>query len=89
MLVLTPINAHNLNSKSIVLAADDIIEVELGTRRYQRDETAGISCDGDICETLLVGDRLRIMRSTDVVKICKLSSRSFLEILRNKMGTYT
>lgn len=88
MLVLTPINAHNLNSKSIVLAADDIIEIELGTRRYQGDETAGISCDGDICETLFVGDRLRIVRSTDVVKICKLSSRSFLEILRNKMGTY-
>lgn len=88
MLVLTPINAHNLNSKSIVLAADDIIEIELGTRRYQEDETAGISCDGDICETLFVGDRLRIVRSTDVVKICKLSSRSFLEILRNKMGTY-
>lgn len=89
MLVLTPINAHNLNSRSIVLAADDLIEVELGTRRYQKDETAGISCDGDIGENLFVGDRLRIMRSANVVKICKLSSKSFLEILRNKMGSYT
>uniref|UniRef100_UPI0040559FF0 NAD(+)/NADH kinase n=1 Tax=Agathobacter sp. TaxID=2021311 RepID=UPI0040559FF0 len=89
MLVLTPINAHNLNSKSIVLAADDIIEVELGTRRYQKDETAGISCDGDICETLFVEDRLRVVRSANVVKICKLSNKSFLEILRNKMGSYT
>ena len=89
MLVLTPINAHNLNSKSIVLAPDDIIEVELATRRYQKDETACISCDGDICENLSVGDRLRVVRSADVVRICKLSNKSFLEILRNKMGSYT
>ena len=89
MLVLTPINAHNLNSKSIVLAPDDIIEVELASRRYQKDETACISCDGDICENLSVGDRLRVVRSADVVRICKLSNKSFLEILRNKMGSYT
>lgn len=89
MLVLTPINAHSLNSRSIVLAADDIIEVELGTRRYQEDETAIVSCDGDVSDTLFVGERLRVKRSTDVVKICKLSNKSFLEILRNKMGSYT
>lgn len=89
MLVLTPINAHNLNSKSIVLAPDDIIEVELATRRYQKDETACISCDGDVCENLSVGDRLKVVRSADVVRICKLSNKSFLEILRNKMGSYT
>lgn len=89
MLVLTPINAHNLNSKSIVLAPDDIIEVELASRRYQKDETACISCDGDVCENLSVGDRLKVVRSADVVRICKLSNKSFLEILRNKMGSYT
>lgn len=89
MIVLTPINAHNLNSKSIVLAPDDIIEVELASRRYQKDETACISCDGDVCENLSVGDRLKVVRSADVVRICKLSNKSFLEILRNKMGSYT
>ena len=33
IILLTPINAHNLNSKSIVLTADDVIEIEVGTSR--------------------------------------------------------
>ena len=29
MSLLTPINAHNLNSKSIVLSGDDVVEIEV------------------------------------------------------------
>lgn len=89
MILLTPINAHNLNSRSIVLSADDVIEIEMGSRRFQEDEVAGVSCDGDAIEQLHVGERFVIERSKHIIRIVKLNKKSFLEILRKKMGSYT
>lgn len=89
MLLLTPINAHNLNSKSIVLGAEDVIEIEIGKRRMQNDEQAGVSFDGDSVERLCVGERFVISQAYHFTRICKLSNKSFLEILRKKMETYT
>lgn len=89
LLLLTPNNAHNLNSKSIVLSADDIIEIEMGSRRWQKDEKACVSFDGDNVAELKVGDRFVIRKSDNSTKICKINKRSFLEILRKKMELYT
>lgn len=89
MILLTPINAHNLNSKSIVLAPDSEIEIEIATRRAEKDEHATVSFDGDAITELGVGDRFVIARANSTTKICKLSKKSFLEILRKKMESYT
>ena len=86
LIVLTPINAHTLNTRSIVLSADDTIEVEMGSRRFQRDEVALVSCDGDAIVELKVGDRFQITKSDHIIQIVKLSKESFLEILSKKMG---
>ena len=88
MILITPINAHNLNSKSIVLGADDVIEIEVGQRRAERDETASVSFDGDEVVRLKVGERFTIKRAINKSKICKLNDRSFLEILGKKMQTF-
>ena len=89
MLLLTPNNAHNLNAKSIVLSAEDEIEIEIGSRRMQKDEKAWVSFDGDTVEELSVGERFIISKAINHTKICKLNKKSFLEILRKKMETYT
>ena len=89
MLVLTPNNAHNLNSKSIVLDAEDIVEIEILSRRIQKDEVACVSFDGDFVQELVVGDRFVISKAINCTTICKLNKKSFLEILRKKMETYT
>ena len=89
MLLLTPINAHNLNSKSIVLDAEDEIEIEIGVRRAENDEQASVSFDGDEVARLRVGERFVISRASSVTTICKLSKKSFLQLLRKKMETYT
>lgn len=89
LILLTPINAHNLNSKSIVLTPDSVIEIEIGTRREQKDEHASVSFDGDAIADLSVGERFVIKRSNRTTSICKLSKKSFLEILRKKMESYT
>ncbi len=89
MLLLTPNNAHNLNSKSIVLSGDDEVEIEICSRRVQKDELACVSYDGDTTTELSVGDRFVISKAANYTKVCKLHKRSFLEILRKKMEGYT
>ena len=89
MILLTPNNAHNLTSKSIVLSGDDEIEIEILSRREQNDELACVSYDGDTTAELAVGDRFDISKAANHTKICKLHKRSFLEILRKKMGNYS
>ena len=89
MLLLTPINAHNLNSKSIVIGAEDEVMIEIGSRRAENDEAALVSFDGDGIEKLAVGDKFVIKKADSTVKICKLSEESFLEILRKKMQAYS
>lgn len=85
MLLLTPINAHDLNTHSIVLGAEDVVEIEMGSRRFQKDEKASVSFDGDTTVHLKVGERVRIAQASNRIRICKLSNQSFLEILRKKM----
>ncbi|MBQ6843823.1 MAG: NAD(+)/NADH kinase [Agathobacter sp.] len=87
MLVMTPINSHSLNARSIVFSSNDLIEIEMGTRRYLMDEEAYVSCDGDRVETLRVGERYAVSRSLNTISIARLKRKSFLEILRKKMGS--
>lgn len=86
ILALTPINAHNLNSKGIILRADDVIEVELVSRRRSENEAAYVSCDGDRLTKLSVGERFVIERAVHTIKICKVNKQSFVETMRRKMG---
>jgi len=85
ILALTPINAHNLNSKGIILRADDVIEVELVPRRTAKDDSAYVSCDGDFFAKLTAGDRFVIERAVHTINICKVNKQSFLETMRKKM----
>ena len=88
MILLTPINAHNLNSRSIVIGADNEVMIELTDRRAQKDESASVIFDGDGVAKLNVGDQFVVKCADATVKICKLSEESFLEIIRKKMQTY-
>ena len=89
MILITPINAHNLNSRSIVIGAEDEVIVEIGRRRSQKDETLEVSFDGDTAARLVVGDKFSIRKASDTTRILKLSNKSFLEILSKKMQVYT
>lgn len=89
MLLITPINAHNLNSKSIVLGADDVVEIEVDDGKRNSDDTIGVSFDADCVGVLKPGERFVISKASAVTRICKLHKKSFLEILRKKMDTYS
>lgn len=88
MILITPINSHALNAKSIVIGAEDEVVVEIGERRHEGDEQVVVSFDGDHCAKLDVGDRIVIRQAQEDCRILKLARLSFLEILRKKMQTY-
>ncbi len=85
LLLLTPINAHTLMPKSIIIDAQDEIEVKVGSRRVQRDEMVEVSFDGDPVCSLEVGGSIKVRRAKACTKILKFNKVSFLEILRRKM----
>jgi NAD+ kinase len=89
IILLTPINAHNLNSKSIVLGPEDEVMIEIAPRSYEDKEKASVSFDGDSVVTLKPGERFVISKAPNITKICKLNNLSFLELLRRKMENYT
>ncbi|MDE7062532.1 MAG: NAD(+)/NADH kinase [Lachnospiraceae bacterium] len=89
LILMTPINSHTLNSKSIVIGADDEVVIEIGMRREERDEQVEVSFDGDNSMRLEVGDRIVVHCAQASTAILRLNKMSFLEILRKKMQNYT
>lgn len=87
LLLVTPINSHSLNAKSIVLSADDQIEIEISARNNETDDSAEVSFDGDYPIKLGFGDKIVIKKAEQATNILKLSKLSFLEILSKKMQT--
>lgn len=89
LLVITPINPHTLNTKSIIIGGDDEVIVEIGEGRRQRAEEAMVSFDGKESFGLISGDKIKVNKSKHVTKILKLSTISFLKTLKKKMQEYT
>ena len=85
--VLTPICPHTLNTRSIVLEGEDIIEIDINRSKKYREDKRGVYFDGDRCTDLMEGDKIIIKKSKLSTKIIKLSSESFLEILGKKMSS--
>jgi NAD+ kinase len=86
LLVLTPICPHTLNTRSIVLDSTDIIKLEVLSKRGNRDDIRSVYFDGDSEIVLKTGDIITIKKSEIYTNIIKLSSKSFLEILKRKMS---
>lgn len=85
MFVITPICSHALNTSSIVLPAEDIIEVEICEGRYGRTEQALVSFDGADMVSVSTGDRVVIQKAEETTRLIKLSKESFMKVMREKM----
>ena len=85
MIVITPICSHALNTSSIVLSAEDTIEIEILQGRYGKNEEAIVSFDGADIKRLQTGDRVVIKKAECVTRLVKLSKESFMKTMRKKM----
>lgn len=86
-ILLTPINAHSLNSRSIVLDRKDRIRVTINPRRENVVEQAKVSFDGRCAGYLKEGVYLDIERSTKTTSMISLSNTSFLDRIRLRMNS--
>lgn len=86
LLMLTPICAHTLNSRSIILRSDDMVEIVINSGNDGSTLNVEASSDGNEKVMMTTGDVLRICKSEKTTTIVKLDERSFLEALHRKMS---
>ena len=85
MIVITPLCSHALNTSSVVLSAEDVIEVEICEGRYGRQEQVSLCFDGAEQTTLVTGEKVCIRRAEQSARLIKLSRESFMKTMRRKM----
>lgn len=86
LLLLTPICPHTLNTRSIVLAPDDEIRIEIPEGKDGQLQTVEASYDGSHKIRLQTGDNIVIRRADKTTGILKLNTESFLTVLHKKMS---
>ena len=82
-IIVTPICAHSLHAKPMVLDRARTVGVALskGSRKL-----AYLSVDGGRALKLTANDRVEIKRSRTATKLIKLTGRSFYEVIHQKLG---
>ena len=85
LIVLTPICAHTLNARSIILKAEDSVEIEIDSGHNGSVLQVEANSDGSERISMETGDKIFISKAESTTGIIKLSKVSFLEILHKKM----
>ncbi len=86
VILLSPICPHSMQNRSIVLAPEDSITVEIESDRDGRQMEVEAIFDGCHKVALRTGERIEIKKSDKTTGIVKLSQVSFLEVLHRKMN---
>ena len=82
-IILTPVCAHQLAARAMVLAPERTVTVRLpkGSRKHLY-----LSVDGGKAVRLSGGDRVEVKRSKHCTKLIQLSDRSFYQVVSQKLG---
>ncbi len=86
LIAITPICAHTMNSRTVVMGPDDVVEFVIGEGREGDDLTAEVSSDGARGIPVTTGDRIVITKGNYGVNLVKIHETSFLQTLNRKMS---
>lgn len=86
MLILTPICAHTLNARSIILRSEDVVEIVIDHGSDGSSLFVEASFDANDKTMMQTGDSIQIAKSAQTTTIVKLDERSFIEALQRKMN---
>ncbi len=86
LLVLTPVCPHTMNSRSIILSAEDEILIEIKEAKNGGEQLSFAMSDGASHFELKTGDGFVMRRSDKRTRIIKLNRASFLDVLKEKMN---
>lgn len=83
-LVITPICAHSLSVRPIVIGQEDVATLSVKSA----DVSAFVSIDGENAEPLAQGEQIDISVSKETFTLLRLSEGGFFTVLRNKLSTW-
>lgn len=86
LIAITPICAHTMNSRTVVMGPDAVVEFVIPEGRDGDDQVAEVSSDGCTGFIVKTGDRIVITKGSYVVKLVKIQETSFLQTLNRKMS---
>jgi NAD+ kinase len=82
-LVLTPISAHALSQRPLVVGADEEIEITL---LRTASDGAELTIDGQTSRDVAIGDRVIVRRAPRDLALVMTRDRTFYDTLRAKLG---
>lgn len=80
--VVTPICPHALSTRSVVVQADEKLEIVVSAAH----DDIMLTIDGQVGMEIRPGDRIAITRATHVTRLVRLEDRSFYRVLRSRMS---
>jgi NAD+ kinase len=86
LILLTPICPHTLSPRSIILSAEDTIEILIGYGRNGEVLEASVNFDGSAEHILQSGDCIRVSQSGQTTSLATIRQSGFLENLHRKMN---
>lgn len=86
LILLTPICAHTLQTRSVILKPEDEITVRIRERADREAQSMEVCFDGSRNLALRTGDEVCITKSEKSISVIKLSEVSFLDVLNRKMS---
>jgi NAD+ kinase len=80
-ILITPICPHTLSDRPVVVRDTAKIEIRLS----ETSESVYLTLDGQTGTSAEAGDRIRITRAAERIKLIHPPNKSYFEILRNKL----
>lgn len=88
MLVMTPICAHALNARSVVLPDSSVVRICIKDKPNAPLACAAINFDGAVMEELRTGDVVELKRADNDTKLLRIDHTSFFKVLQKKMTNF-
>lgn len=84
-IIVTPVCAHQLAARSMVLAPERVVTVQLprGSRKH-----LNLAIDGGKAIRLTGAERVEMRQSAKETKLIRLTDRSFYQIINHKLGGF-
>lgn len=86
LMIITPICAHSLSAKSIIVSKNDEIKVVVGKSKKTQEVEAIVTFDGDKVIELDIEDEVIIKKASYTTKLIKINNTSFYDVLRTKLN---
>lgn len=80
-ILVTPICPHTLSDRPVVIQDSSVIELLLS----QSSDSVFLTLDGQTGVPMQLGDRVRIVRAKERLKLIQPPNKTYFEILRNKL----